>query len=153
MTKVNEVEEKIYTTFSSVVRSIGYNEVHARILSALLVAGRQLSLQELSKKTGYSLASLSLSLDLLELLGIIAKTKNKGDRKLYVRLSGDLIEGLRKALLLKIQKEIMGTFSEFDKYRKVKNRNTRKVISVLEKEIKRLDEYVKNLAAIEVPDK
>ena len=146
-----EAEEKIYNTFSAVAKSIGYNEVHARILSALLVSGRQLSLNELSKKTGYSLASLSLSLDLLELLGIITKTKNKGDRKLYISLTGDLLEGLRKAMLLKMQKEINTTFAEFDNYRNVKNKKIRKVIFALEKEIKRLDEYVKKLAAIEVP--
>jgi len=150
---MGNVEEKIYSTFSSVAKSIGYSEVHARIISALLVADRQLSLQELSKKTGYSLASLSLSLDLLELLGIIAKTKNSGDRNLYVKLSGDLIDGLRKAMLFKIQKEITTTFSEFDKYRNVKDKKTKRAIFILEKEIKRLDDYVKKLAAIEVPKK
>ena len=149
---MRKAEERIYNTFSAVAKSIGYNEVHARILSALLVADKPLALQELSKKTGYSLASISLSLDLLELLGIISKDKNKGDRKLYVRLSGDLIEGLRSAMLLKIQKELSTTFSEFDKYRGG-DKKTRKVITALEKELKRLDEYTKKLAAVEVPKK
>jgi len=148
-----DAKEKIYETFSSVTKSIGYSEVHARIISALLVADSKLSLQELSRKTGYSLASLSLSLDLLELLGMISKHKNKGDRKLYVSLSGDLIEGLRNAMLLKVQKELNNTFNEFDKYRNTKNKKTKKAITILEKELKRLDEYMKRLAEVEVPNK
>ncbi|MEM7819411.1 MAG: hypothetical protein QXD48_01115 [Candidatus Aenigmatarchaeota archaeon] len=146
---LEDVEDKIYTTFASVASSIGYSEVHGRIIAALLVAGKPLSLNELCKLTKYSPSSISLSLDLLELIGIIKKMKNRGDRKLYVRLDGDLLEGLRKAFLFKLQKEINATLIEFEKYKS--DRNTRKLIKMLEKEVKRLDKYVKSLAEVKLP--
>ena len=44
--------EKIHSTFAAVATSLGYSEVHGRIIAALLVNQEPLSLQELSEKTG-----------------------------------------------------------------------------------------------------
>ena len=146
-----DIEERVYSMFSSIARTMGYSEVHARTLSVLLIEGKPVSLQELSKRTKYSLASLSISLDLLELLGIIKKIKKKGDRKLYVRLEGDILEGLRGAMLIKLQRDISTAINEFEDYKN--DKKARKVASKLEKEMKRLEEYVNRLAAVELPKK
>lgn len=147
----NDVQEKIYATFSAVASSLGYSEVHGRIISALLVAGQPLSLEELSRQTTYSLPSISLSLDLLEILGVIKRVKHKGDRKLYVRLDGDLLEALRNALLLKLQKEIAQTLNELEQLKT--DERSRRTVKTIEQEIKRLDEYVKRLAKVPIPKK
>ncbi len=144
--------ENIHDTFTSVASSLGYSEVHGRIISALLVEGKPLSMDELAKTTGYSPASISLSLDLLELIGIIKKFKHKGDRRLYVRLEGDLLEGLRYAMLLKLQKEISKTLNEFETY-KNSDEKSKRTIKTLEKEVRRLQEYVNRLAKVPLPKK
>jgi DNA-binding transcriptional regulator GbsR (MarR family) len=144
-----DAKDKIYSTFAAVASSLGYSEVHGRIIAALLVAGKPLSLDELCKMTKYSAGSISLSLDLLELVGIIKKLKNRGDRKLYVKIEGDLLDGLRKAFLLKLQKEINATLIEFDRYKS--DKKAKKTISILEREVKRLDEYVSKLAEVKLP--
>jgi DNA-binding transcriptional regulator GbsR (MarR family) len=146
-----EIEERVYSMFSSIAKTMGYSEVHAKTISILLIENKALSLQELSKRTGYSLASLSISLDLLELLGIIKKIKNSGDRRLYVKLDGDILEGLRGAMLIKLQRDIKAAINEFDKYKK--DKKTKKIASSLEKEIRRLEEYINKLAAVEIPKK
>jgi DNA-binding transcriptional regulator GbsR (MarR family) len=145
----DDVKEKLYSTFASVASSMGYSEVHGRIIAALLVAGKSLSLDELCKMTRYSSASISLSLDLLELVGIVKKVKNPGDRKLYVRIDGDLLEGLRKAFLFKLQKEIEVTLLELDNYKS--DKEAKSLIGTLEKEVKRLDTYVKALSKVPLP--
>ena len=144
----NSVQKKIFTTFSSIATSLGYSEVHGRIIAALLVNNNPVSLQELSESTGYSPAAISLSLDLLELVGMIRKIKNAGDRKLYVRLDGDLLEGLRNALLLKLQKEIITTKFEIEKYTEEDGTDA---IQKLKKELDRLQQYVDELAKVEIP--
>jgi len=146
-----QLEEKIYSTFASISSSIGYSEVHGRIMAALLVSGKQLSLSELSKKTGYSLAAVSLSLDLLELVGIVKKFKNPKDKKLYVRLEGDVLEGLRNALMLKLKKELASTLSELENYNKA-DPMTRYSVYKLKKEMKRFEKYIDKLAAVKVPE-
>ncbi len=143
-------EEKIHSTFAAVASSLGYSEVHGRIISALLVAGRPLSMEELTQQTKYSLASISLSLDLLEIIGIVKKSR-VGDRKVYARLEGDLIEGLRNALMLKLQKEINSTLSELATLKN--DAKTKKAAAVVEREVKRLQEYLKRLSDVKVPEK
>lgn len=144
-----DVKEKLYSTFASVASSMGYSEVHGRIIAALLVANKSLSLDELCKMTRYSSASISLSLDLLELVGIVKKIKNPGDRKLYVRIEGDLLEGLRKAFLFKLQKEIEATLLELSNYKS--DKEAKALIGTMEKEVKRLDTYVKALSKVSLP--
>ena len=146
-----DVKDKIYSTFASVASSMGYSEDHGRIIAALLVAGRPLSMNEICKMTKYSPGSISLSLDLLEIVGIIRKIKKRGDRKLYVKIEGDLLDGLRKAFLFKLKKEIQITCNEFNKYRSKKD--VRKTINILEKELKRFDRYVDDLSAVKLPGK
>lgn len=146
---MEDAKDRIYSTFAAVASSMGYNEVHGRIIAALLVAGKSLSLDELCKMTRYSAGSISLSLDLLELVGIIKKLKNKGDRKLYVKIDGDLLDGLRKAFLFKLQKEINATLIEFDKHKS--DKSVKKPIKILEKEVKRLDKYVADLSKVKLP--
>jgi DNA-binding transcriptional regulator GbsR (MarR family) len=148
---MEKIEDKIHSTFSSIASAMGYSEVHGRIISVLLVEDAQLSLQELSKKTGYSSASVSISLDMLEIVGVVRKMKNAGDRKLYVKLEGDMLDALRKAFLFKLQKEIMSIQNEFEKYKKQDDRKTKKIVSVLEKEVKRFEEYLDRLSKVEIP--
>jgi DNA-binding transcriptional regulator GbsR (MarR family) len=148
---MQEINDKIYGTFSAVATSLGYSEVHGRIISCMLVEDRTLSMDELSKITGYSPASISPSLDLLELVGIVKKVKVKGDRRLYARLDGDLLEGLRNALLLKLKKEIVRTLDELS-VMKTNKRNS-KTIAAIEGELRRLDVYVKRLSEVPLPKK
>ena len=145
-----DAEEKIHSTFAAVAASLGYSEVHGRIISALLVAGKPLCMEELSQQTKYSPASISLSLDLLEIIGIIKKLKDPGDRKLYARLEGDIIEGLRNAMILKLQKEINSTLIELGS---MKDAKTKKAVATVEKEVKRLQEYVRRLSEVKVPER
>lgn len=144
--------EKIHSTFAAVATSLGYSEVHGRIISALLVADKPLSMEELTQRTKYSPASISLSLDLLEIIGIIKKMKGRGDRKLYARLDGDLIEGLRNAMMLKLQKEINSTLAELNAI-KNSDAKTKRAVSTVEREVKRLQEYVQRLSEVKVPEK
>jgi DNA-binding transcriptional regulator GbsR (MarR family) len=153
-----ELRDRIFSTFADVATSLGYSPLHGKIIGALLVEGRQMSLQELAKETGYSTGMISLSLDLLEVVGVIRKAKRTGDRKLYVELQGDLLASLKNALVLKVRKAIDSSLSEFEQSKsslaglsgEEKERSLR-TLSVLEKEIKRLEKYVNLLSRIKLP--
>jgi DNA-binding transcriptional regulator GbsR (MarR family) len=153
--KIDSIERDIYSSFASIASTIGYSEIHGRIIAALMVSNKKLSLQDLAKKTGYSISTLSLSLDLLEFFGMIKKIKNAGDRKLYIELHGDLLEGLKKAFIVKIQKSITDSLNRFNEYKenlKISNDKDKKrvmnILSTLEDEILRLDKYINLLAKL-----
>ena len=142
---MSKVEEDIFSTFASLASYLGYSDLHGRIIGALVVEDKEVSLQDLSKKVGYSPAAVSLSIDMLELVGIVKKIKKTGDRKLYIRLDGDMLEALRSAILLKIRKVLADTYEKFDRYR------NNKAAKKLEKELKRLEKYIDRLADVEIP--
>ncbi len=153
-----EIEKRILETFANVASSIGYSDLHGKIIAVLLVEGKPVSLQNLSRKVGYSSGMISLSLDFLELLGVIKKIKKSGDRKLYVQFQGDLLGCLRKAIMLKVEKSVAESLIEFELSRKkldrVKDGEKKKVLrtlNVLEKEINRLNSYMKMLSKVELP--
>ena len=155
--KTKEIEKDIYSTFAEIASAIGYSEIHGRIIASLLVSDKKLSLNELSKKTGYSPSTISLSLDLLAFLGMIKKIKKVGDRKLYIDLQGNLLEGLKRAFLIRIQKSINDTLSKFGEYKeslnKGKNKEDKKVLNtlkILEKEVERVDKYISLLTKLKL---
>ncbi|MBS3056833.1 MAG: hypothetical protein J4473_05370 [Candidatus Aenigmarchaeota archaeon] len=144
-------KKNIYNTFAGVASALGYSEIHGTIIAALLPKKKPVSLDEISKMTGYSLSSISLSIDLLELLGIARKIKNTGDRKIYVQLEGDVIEVLKTVFLLKIKKSIASVESDM---RKIKfesaDAETREIIKKLDYELARFKKYVDKLAKVKV---
>ena len=147
----NEIEKKIHSLFASTASSMGYSEINGMIISVLFVSKKPLSLQEISKKTGYSISSISIALDLLEIIGIVKKIKNTGDRKLYAKLDGNILEGLRTAFLLKIEAAIEDTLEGLNKMRKdVNNKSTKQMLKTVEKEVKKLEIYINKLKEVDV---
>jgi len=158
MTDGKKLEEQIFSIFTDLAGSLGYSPIHGKIIAALLVEGGQVPLQDLARKTHYSTGMISLSLDLLEVLSVIKKVKKPGDRKLYVQLEGDLLEILKKAVVIKVRKGIDDALKGLAENRKEIERlsgaERKKVLNsaaVLEKEIKRLDRYIRMLSEIRLP--
>lgn len=158
MDKKNPVQEKIYSTFGEVARTIGYSPIHGKIIGALLVNSGEMSLQGLARETGYSISMISISLDMLEVMGVIRKSRRTGDRNLYITLQGDLLETLRQAIVMRIGKSIEATLEDFRQSRQEieglpqKERNQlMKSIGILEREIKRLERYIEMLSSTKLP--
>lgn len=154
-----EIEERIFSTFAGVASTIGYSPLHGKIIGALLVKGKPVSLQELARETGYSSSTISLSLDFLELLGVIKRVKIPTDRRLFISLQGDLLEALKKGMLIRIKKSVSDSFQEFEEMRQKlresgdggEKKRLIKTIGVLEREIKRLDRYLDLLSDTRLP--
>jgi DNA-binding transcriptional regulator GbsR (MarR family) len=158
MISEKDIRKKIFSTFSDVAGSIGYSPLHGEIIGILLVNNRSLSLQDIAKETGYSPGMISLSLDLLEVLGVVKKMKKPGDRKLYAQLSGDLLGCLKSAVLIKVEKSIQNSLADFEDTKKQlvgleegEKKRILETINVLEKQIKRLDKYISLLSKTRLP--
>jgi DNA-binding transcriptional regulator GbsR (MarR family) len=151
------LEQDILSTFSELASTLGYSPIHGKIIGALLLEGEPLSLQELARKTGYSTSMISLSLDLLEVLSVIKKFRKPGDRQLYVQLEGDLLEILKKAVIIKVQKGIGDSLRDLSGKRKAlragspESAKAGRAIAKLEGEIKRLEKYIGLLNGIRLP--
>jgi DNA-binding transcriptional regulator GbsR (MarR family) len=156
--EVHEVEKKILETFSELAKAIGFSPIHGNIIGALIIGGGSMSLQDIARKTGYSISMISLSMDFLEVLGIVRKVKKSQDRRLYIELNGNLLELLKKVFLMRVKKGISGSLADFESAKEqLKSmhgegkKDVLKAIEMLEKEIKRLDRYMSLLSEIKLP--
>lgn len=152
------IEGRILSTFADVAQAAGYSPLHGKIIGVLLVEGKALSLQDIARRTGYSASMVSLSLDLLELLGVIKRVKKTGDRQLYIQLSRDLLETLKSAFTMKLEKSISQTLSDFEQSKKEVEKlkgkervKMLKTLNTLEAEVRRLERYIKLLSKIKLP--
>lgn len=155
-----EIKKQLYASFSNVAVLVGYSEVHGRVIAALAANARPMSLSELAKETGYATSSISTSLDLLEVLGMISKIKRPGDRKLYVQLEGDLLDGLKRAIVMKARKSLGSALTEFKKYEEAiaslppedeERAKVENILRTLQGELERLKLVMEFLDGLQVP--
>jgi DNA-binding transcriptional regulator GbsR (MarR family) len=155
-----EIKQRLYASFANVAALMGYSEVHGRIIAALTAAGGPMSLGDLAKETGYSLSSISTSLDLLEVLGMVRRVKVAGDRRVYVALDGDLLEGLKRAIVMKGQKGVENAFKEFQSFEAAlaslppddaDREKVANILATLRGELERLQLYLDLLGGIGLP--
>ena len=156
---VHEIESEVIDTFATISQSLGYSEVHGKILAALVLEGKPLCLEMIAKKTRYSISMISLSIDLLEVIGLIKKSKKSNDRRLYLEMSGDLLDALKTAIMLKLSKGFVDVQANFARYRDeigkakggVEKEHLFKSLERLEKETKRIEKYVSELSKVGIP--
>jgi DNA-binding transcriptional regulator GbsR (MarR family) len=149
----------LYASFANVAALMGYSEVHGRIIAALTASKEPVSLGDLAKETGYALSSISTSLDLLEVLGMIRRVKVAGDRRVYVQLDGDLLEGLKRAIVAKGKKGVDNAFAEFPHLEEAirgmpddpDRAKVQNILDTLRGELERLQMYLDLLGGIELP--
>lgn len=156
--KESEIREKIFSTFANIANSLGYSEVYGRIIACLLMHDEPISLSQVAKETNYSSSMVSLSIDFLDTIGMVKRIKKPGDRKLYLQSNGSLLDGLKKALLVRVKKNISNSLQKFDGYKKelkrLKGKESKKLLKAvgkLESEIRRMNKYIKVLSQLKLP--
>lgn len=100
MPEVTEFKEEIYTS----MKHMGLSDVAAKMLAELYISPEALSLDELSTRTKYSLASISTTLKLIDNFPFVKRLKKPGSTKVFVTVSRDRMEILK--LKLKMIEEI-----------------------------------------------
>lgn len=89
-----------------IAKSYGLTTVQSKILAVLAIEPEAVCMDELTKRTGYSLASISNAIKVLERFGMIIKTKKPGSKKIYVDDRRDLIGKMHEQILQVQQNEI-----------------------------------------------
>jgi DNA-binding transcriptional regulator GbsR (MarR family) len=154
-----DIKNKLYSSFANVATLMGYSEVHGRIIAALTATNEPMALSDLAKETGYSLSSVSTSLDFLEVLGMVRKVKRVGDRRVYVQVEGDLLEGLKRAIVMKGKKSLDTAFLDFTSYeaklagmpQDAEREKVENILRTLRGELEQLQMYLDLLSNIELP--
>ena len=73
-------------------KGYGLDNLSAKLSSILYLEPIEISIEELAKRTGYSLASISNKMKILESFGMVRRVKNPGSKKLYYYMEKDLVK-------------------------------------------------------------
>ncbi|WP_406655979.1 hypothetical protein V7O62_09080 [Methanolobus sp. ZRKC2] len=89
---MDETESQIHEIGVEIFKGYGVDELTAKILSILNFEPEDISLEELSQKTGYSLASISLKMQNIETFWGIKRKHKPGSRKVYFHMEKNLLD-------------------------------------------------------------
>ncbi|NIO22779.1 MAG: hypothetical protein GTN38_01995 [Candidatus Aenigmarchaeota archaeon] len=83
-------KEEFIELMVEIQRAKGLDELSSRLIGTLFIEPREITLEELRTKTGYSLSALCTSMKFLERVGIVNRSKKPGSRKVYFYIKKDM---------------------------------------------------------------
>jgi len=92
MKSLQEIKAEFVQIYEDMLRAKGLPTIFGRIMATLLLEGRELSHKEISNLTGYSISSVSRTLDQMVRMGIVHKHKDVSLKHFVFHVSGDFPE-------------------------------------------------------------
>ncbi|MEM4331674.1 MAG: winged helix-turn-helix transcriptional regulator [Candidatus Micrarchaeia archaeon] len=83
---IQDIDKEFEALLVNINSVYGLPPVVPKIISALTLEGREMSLEEISKKTGYSLSTISTNVKNMEMINLILRVPKSGTKKVYVRM-------------------------------------------------------------------
>jgi len=106
MTTEKEFEQEMNDFFVSIVKGFGFDTLTSKLFTMLFMEPKEISMNELAEKTGYSLSGTSSKLKVLEGIGMIQKIKKPGSKKLYFIMDSDIKAIMRNKMRKGMEIEI-----------------------------------------------
>lgn len=154
---MEELDREIMDFFSTLMRSYGLNDLPAKIIGALYIEPEEVSMDYIANKTGYSLASISNTMKMIEAIGVVQRIKKPGTNRVFFYMEKDLAKlnmmKLHAALnnFIKPAKETLPAIIE--KYRdRVRDEKSKQKLRIIENYYTQLlqfemilDDFIKKL--------
>jgi DNA-binding transcriptional regulator GbsR (MarR family) len=82
-----------FTDFYRIIgKSYNFDDLTTHIYARLFIDPDEVAMEDLAKETGYSLASVSNKLKILETCGVVTRRTRPGTRKVYVYADKDMMK-------------------------------------------------------------
>jgi DNA-binding transcriptional regulator GbsR (MarR family) len=98
MNSLEEIKAEFVRIYEDMLRAKGLPTIFGRIMAVLLLEERELSHKEMSNLTGYSISSVSRTIDQMVRMGIVHKHKNASLKHFVYHVSTDFPEMLANSL-------------------------------------------------------
>ena len=154
MNVVQQLEQDFIKHSFDMGKAMGLPELHAKLAGILFLSTEPVALEELAKKTRYSLSSVSTAMKFLENMHQAKKTRIPGSKKVYYYMETD-VAVFMKSLFKKIREGKIKPAKEYmpnliKKYEsKAKNNDALKeklgIIENSYKQMVKVDKIIKKL--------
>ena len=141
----------------------GLDELSSKIIAILYAEPNELSLDEIAKRTRYSLSAVSTAMKFIERIGLIKRIKKPKSRKVYfymekgmIRFSLDMIRRKYEGVILPTKQRLPSIIKRYKREKSENSKNELKIIEnyykevlasedIMKKSIKMLENAKKNL--------
>ena len=83
---MDELEKEWMAAFNKIAKSFGLDDLSSKVVSVLYLEPEEVPMEDLAKKTGYSLASISNTMRVLGNMGFVQRIKKPGTKKIYFQI-------------------------------------------------------------------
>ena len=142
---MNQLEREFVEYYAKLAHGFGMGDLLMRIFGLLYLEPKEMALDVIAKKTGYSLASISTAMKTLETAGIVLRKKKPGSKKAYFYSDRNLLRmNVRK--LTTAQNTIVEPAKTFmpemlDKYKNSKDKKIQQQLTFIKSYYKQMLEF------------
>jgi DNA-binding transcriptional regulator GbsR (MarR family) len=83
-------KEEFIDLVTEINKAKGLDELSSKLVSILFIEPKEVSLEELAEKSGYSLSAVSTSMKIFENTGFVKRLKKPKSRKVYFYMGKDM---------------------------------------------------------------
>ncbi len=89
---MKQMDKDILEFTEQIFRNLGLDALSSKLIGILYPEPKEMSIELLAKKTGYSLASVSTKMKFLENIEFVKKVKKPGSKKVYYYMEKDALK-------------------------------------------------------------
>lgn len=144
--KMEDVDRKFVEVYKEISKGEGIDESVSAIFARIYIEPEDISMEDLAKETGYSLASISNKVNMLELLLPIKKIRKPGTKKIFLSVEKNMMNILKEVFIRKeehcvhVTKEKLPPIIEECK-KKAKSENDKKKLKIIEDYYKQIIQF------------
>ena len=88
---VNSAKEDFIELMAENSKVYGFDELSSKLFGILFIESNEIALDELAKRTGYSLSAVSTAMKYVEITGIVKRLRKPKSRKVYFYMEKDML--------------------------------------------------------------
>ncbi len=128
-------KEEFIELISDTQMSKGLGDLPSKIIGILFIEPEEMSLDELAKRTGYSLSAVCTDMKFIERFGIVKKLKKPKSKKIYFYMEKDMISMFMDLMKKTCENNIFKIKSRVPKiienYKLEKSKNSEKELMII----------------------
>jgi len=98
---MDEIDKDFIEMYQGFGTAMGLDNLFITLFAKLYIEPEELAMDELAKETGYSLASVSNKVKMLETMGIVKRTRKPGSKKIFLYAEKDFLKMTKNHIVKK----------------------------------------------------
>ncbi|MBU4492961.1 MAG: winged helix-turn-helix transcriptional regulator [Nanoarchaeota archaeon] len=136
MTALKSPKQEFIDLMTENCKVNGLDELSSRIIALLYAEPNELSLNDIAKRTGYSLSAICTAMKFIERIGLIKRLKKPKSRKVYFYMEKGMIMFSLDIIRRKYERVILPTKQELPsiikRYKNEKSKNSKQELKIIE---------------------